>query len=79
MGNLATPQTGRMDVCSIEARHPPQERRACAEIRTVKLFRLLKAPEIAEKITEYIPLSEQLGLIATIAKIMLGRGPQRGC
>jgi len=39
-------------------------------VRTVRLFRLLKAPEMTNKLAEYIPMSEQLGLIATIAKIM---------
>eukprot|EP00931_Biecheleriopsis_adriatica_P110569 TRINITY_DN8485_c0_g2_i1.p1 TRINITY_DN8485_c0_g2~~TRINITY_DN8485_c0_g2_i1.p1 ORF type:complete len:1040 (+),score=206.77 TRINITY_DN8485_c0_g2_i1:125-3244(+) len=39
-------------------------------VRSVKLIRLLKAPEITKKITEFIPFSDQLVLLGQIARIM---------
>lgn len=45
--------------------------RAFRMIKTVRLFRMLKAPQINSKLTEFIVISEQLGLLGTIAKIMI--------
>lgn len=39
-------------------------------IRTLRLMRLLKTPQLSKEITQYIPFTEQLGLLLTIAKIM---------
>eukprot|EP00931_Biecheleriopsis_adriatica_P110568 TRINITY_DN8485_c0_g1_i1.p1 TRINITY_DN8485_c0_g1~~TRINITY_DN8485_c0_g1_i1.p1 ORF type:complete len:1037 (+),score=234.90 TRINITY_DN8485_c0_g1_i1:103-3213(+) len=40
-------------------------------VRSVKLIRLLKAPEITKKLTEFIPFSDQLALLGQIARIMI--------
>lgn len=39
-------------------------------VRAARLLPLLKAPQMSSKLSEYVPMGEQLGLLATIIKIM---------